>query len=65
MHEPYPYILRKDEIETKQFSFSHPWNPKSQIIGAMMGRLAGLKRTGVSLVRLPPGKESFAYHMHH
>ncbi|MDZ4058196.1 MAG: cupin domain-containing protein, partial [Polynucleobacter sp.] len=31
----------------------------------MMGRLAGLKRTGVSLVRLPPGKESFAYHMHH
>ena len=65
MQEPYPHILRKAEIEAKQFSFSHPWNPKSEIIGTMMGRLAGLKRTGVSLVRLPPGKESFAYHMHH
>lgn len=65
MSTPYPHILRKAEIEAKTFSFSHPWNPKSEIIGAMMGRLAGLKRTGVSLVRVPPGKESFAYHLHH
>jgi len=65
MQEPFPHILRKAEIEAKKFSFSHPWNPKSEIIGTMMGRLGGLKRTGVSLVRLPPGKESFAYHMHH
>jgi len=27
--------------------------------------MAGLKRTGVSLVRLSAGKESFAYHLHH
>ena len=27
--------------------------------------MAGLKRTGVSLVRLAAGKESFAYHLHH
>jgi uncharacterized cupin superfamily protein len=46
-------------------SFSHPWNPKSEIRGTWMGRLAGLSRTGVSLARLAPGKESFAYHMHH
>ena len=30
-----------------------------------MGRRAGLSRTGVSIGRLAPGKESFAYHMHH
>ena len=30
-----------------------------------MSGLANLKRTGVSLVRLAPGKESFAYHLHH
>jgi uncharacterized cupin superfamily protein len=30
-----------------------------------MGRRAGLKRTGVSIARLAPGAESFAYHLHH
>lgn len=65
MSADYPHILRKSDIESNAFSFSHPWNPKSEIVGTMMGRLAGLKRTGVSLVKLPPGKESFAYHMHH
>ena len=65
MPDTYPHILRKADIEAAEFSFSHPWNPMSEIIGTMMGRLAGLKRTGVSLARLPPGKESFAYHLHH
>lgn len=65
MDKPYPHILRKADIEAKTFSFSHPWNPKSEIVGTMMGRLAGLTRTGVSLARVPPGKESFAYHLHH
>jgi len=57
MPESYPHILRKADIEAKEFTFSHPWNPKSQITGTMMGRLAGLKRTGISVVRVPPGKE--------
>jgi uncharacterized cupin superfamily protein len=65
MSNDYPHILRKADIEAKEFTFSHPWNPKSQLTGTMMGRLAGLKRTGVSIVRVPPGKESFAYHLHH
>ncbi len=30
----------------------------------MLGRATGLKRTGVSLARVPPGKESFVYHAH-
>ena len=30
-----------------------------------MSGLAGLERTGVSFVRIAPGKESFAYHLHH
>jgi len=30
-----------------------------------MSQLAALSRTGVSLVRIAPGKESFAYHLHH
>jgi uncharacterized cupin superfamily protein len=65
MSDPFPHILRKTDIAEKESTFSHPWNPKSEIIGTVMSRLAGLQRTGVSLVRVPPGKESFAYHLHH
>ncbi|HEX8262265.1 MAG TPA: cupin domain-containing protein, partial [Allosphingosinicella sp.] len=36
----------------------------SQIRGVELARLAGLKRTGVSLARIAPGRESFVYHAH-
>lgn len=62
---PYAHILRKADIDARQTTFSHPWNPLSEITGSWMGRHAGLSRTGVSLGRLGPGKESFAYHLHH
>ncbi len=61
----YPHILRRSEIDENKSVFSHPWNPKSELVGTHMSRLAGLVRTGVSLVRIEPGKESFAYHLHH
>ena len=61
----YPYLLRRDAIRAGENTFSHPWNPQSEITGTHLSGLAGLKRTGVSLVRIPPGKESFAYHLHH
>ncbi|MDP8964137.1 MAG: cupin, partial [Cyanobacteriota bacterium] len=52
-------ILRRQQIEDNRQTFSHPWNPKSEISGTQMGRLLGLKRTGVNFVKVPPGKESF------
>ena len=58
-------LLRAKDIKEKESTFSHPWNHKSEITGTHMSRLAGLTRTGVSLVRIPPSKESFAYHLHH
>ena len=58
------FILRSSEIEQREQSFSHPWNPKSQLIGVQLGRALGLKRTAVSIARMPPGKESFVYHSH-
>lgn len=61
---PNLYLLRATEAKEHEQSFSHPWNPNSEIIGAQLGRMVGLKRTGVSLARLPAGKESFAYHSH-
>lgn len=61
----YPHLLRKADISEKQSTFSHPWNANSEVMGTHMSRIAGLQRTGVSLVRIAPGKESFAYHLHH
>jgi uncharacterized cupin superfamily protein len=59
-----PYLLRAATIAGKSGEFSHPWNPKSRLIGARLGTEVGLKRTGVSLARIPPGHESFIYHSH-
>lgn len=59
------FILHCSEIRQGEQSFSHPWNPKSQLIGVQLGRALDLKRTGVSIACIPPGKESFVYHSHH
>jgi uncharacterized cupin superfamily protein len=59
------FILTAGDIKSKEARFSHPWNPNSLLIGAQLSRLLGLKRTGVSLARMPAGKESFVYHSHH
>jgi len=63
--KPYPHIVRSAAIRQAEATFAHPWNAASQITGTQMGRLGGLKRTGVSLAHLAPGRESFAYHLHH
>lgn len=58
------FILRADEIVQQEATFSHPWNPNSCVTGTHLSQLLGLKRVGVSLVRVPSGKESFVYHAH-
>lgn len=63
--QPYPYLLRRADIVSAESSYSHPWNPNSEISGSHLSGLGGLERTGVSLVRIAAGKESFAYHLHH
>ena len=65
MSETYPHLLRSDEIDRKSATFNHPWNPLSEVTYTHMSREAGLSRSGVSLVRIAPGKESFAYHLHY
>ncbi|HKE43301.1 MAG TPA: cupin domain-containing protein [Steroidobacteraceae bacterium] len=57
-------LLRASDIAQHSQTFSHPWNPRSEISGAMLGRMTGLKRTGVNFARIAPGKESFVYHSH-
>jgi uncharacterized cupin superfamily protein len=45
--------------------FSHPLNPeRSQMRGVSLSEHVGMERTGVHVMVLPPGKESFVYHTH-
>ena len=49
--------------------FFHPLNPNSEIHfrgvdGKSMSELAGLQRVSVYTARIPPGRESFAFHAH-
>jgi uncharacterized cupin superfamily protein len=59
------FILHSSEIAQREQPFSHPWNPKSQLMGVQLSRILGLTRTAVSIARIPPGRESFIYHSHH
>jgi uncharacterized cupin superfamily protein len=59
------FVLHASAIRQREQSFAHPWNPNSQLIGVQLSRALGLKRTAVSIARIPPGKESFVYHSHH
>jgi uncharacterized cupin superfamily protein len=65
MTQTYPHLVRAEQVKAAEGSFSHPWNPQSLLVGSHLSKLGGLKRTGVSIVRIPAGHESFAYHAHH
>jgi uncharacterized cupin superfamily protein len=59
-----PSLLRAADIAAKTGTHSHPWNARSEMSGVQLSRQVGLQRTGVSLARISPGKESFVYHSH-
>ena len=52
------------EIEEHLRPFTQRLNPNSCFLRAPLSRLAGMKRAHVAIARLPPGKDSFAYHAH-
>jgi len=59
------YLVKASEVAENASSFSHPWNPNSEIVGTRLGALVGLSRVGVNWARVPAGKESFIYHSHY
>lgn len=60
-----PYLVRREQVRNGRKRFRHPWNPDSEVVFSQMAPLTGLKRTGVTLVSIPPGKESFVPHVHY
>jgi uncharacterized cupin superfamily protein len=57
-------LWRAAEIAPTARPFTQKLNHNSLFRAAALSRLAGMERAHVSLVRLPPGKDSFAYHAH-
>jgi uncharacterized cupin superfamily protein len=62
--EPKDLLVRADRAVAQEESFRHPLNPESEIHGTTLSRLTGLVKSGVNLIRVPPGKESFVHHVH-
>ena len=54
-----------DRPQIAETQFSHPFNPKSEVHMRSLGDAAGLERLGIHIIRVPPGRESFAYHAHY
>lgn len=65
MADQHPLLIKAEHIAANLHSFSHPWNPNSELAGTQLGKTVGLQRTGINFIRVPPGKESFVYHSHH
>jgi uncharacterized cupin superfamily protein len=57
-------LWRASDQQAAMRPFTQKLNPNSLFRAAALSRLAGMNRSHVSLVRLPPGKDSFAYHAH-
>src|SRR3954470_19746147 len=65
MPDESPKLLWKaDELPAHERAVTQRLNPNSHLLRTGLSRLAGLKRAHVSLRRIPPGKDSFAYHAH-
>jgi uncharacterized cupin superfamily protein len=48
-------LVRADAARSVEKVFNHPLNPESEAHVQQLSDLAGLKRIGVRLVRVPPG----------
>ena len=57
-------LWKAEDIRAREKSFAQTLSPNSLFSGAALSRLAGMQRAHVSLARIPPGKDSFAYHAH-
>ena len=57
-------LWRASEQQAAFRPFTQKLNPNSLFRAAGLSRMAGMSRAHVTLVRLPPGKDSFAYHAH-
>jgi uncharacterized cupin superfamily protein len=62
---PSDYLVRTSELDpATALHVSHPLNDLSEIFMTRLSDPTGLTHLGISMARVPPGKESFALHAH-
>ena len=66
MNQPNPAHLQSAAqiAQMPELKIQHPWNPNSEVYLRMVSLGAGLTRVVLTIGRIPPGKESFAFHSH-
>lgn len=65
MSKPDGYVVRTSQVPTERmFHFSHPLNDRSEMHLLPLGDAVGLKNIGVSIGRIPAGREGFLPHAH-
>jgi len=63
--DPTKYLVRAaDRTPADELHVRHPFNPASEIHMTRLGDRTGLTRIGISIARVPAGKESFILHAH-
>ena len=62
--QPNPIVRTKELKPEDGFQFRHPLNPNSEAQFHRLSRRAGLQRSHVNMLRVPPGKEAFILHRH-
>jgi uncharacterized cupin superfamily protein len=63
--QPNNCLVRTSELSTSdEMHVRHPLNERSEIFMTRLSDRAGLSHLGISMARVPPGKESFALHVH-
>ncbi len=59
------YVVRtSDKTASDSFPFQHPLNSNSRLNLLPLSDFTGMQRLGVSIGRIPPGKEGFLPHAH-
>ena len=65
MSDPRYLVTAAEAAALSEITFRHPLNPRAEIHMRALSGLAGLERIGLTLARLPPGRDSFEFHFHH
>ena len=62
---PEELVVRTAQLDASEaMHLSHPLNDRSELFMTRLSDRTGLSHVGISLARIPPGRESFTLHVH-
>ena len=65
MTESTKHLIRSHELkDSEALRVRHPLNANAEVTIHFLEKMTGLQRIALRIARVPPGRESFAYHSH-